>query len=91
MKPPRFWQTDGLLPRLLSPLGALTALATANRVAAGAPLVNRWHKKFARRLMDPKPLGVDERDEPYETFDTDDFRVGYQAFLAKTTAVFRGK
>lgn len=67
------------------------AFATANRVAAGAPLVNRWHKKFARRLMDPKPLSAAERDEPYETFDTDDFRVGYQAFLAKTTPVFRGK
>jgi enoyl-CoA hydratase len=67
------------------------AFATANRVAAGAPLVNRWHKKFARRLKDTRPLSVDERDEPYETFDTEDFHAGYQAFLAKTTAVFRGK
>ncbi len=67
------------------------AFAAANRIAAGAPLVNRWHKKFARRLMDPRPLSGDERDEPYLTFDTDDFRAGYQAFLAKTTAVFRGK
>lgn len=33
MKPPAFWQTDGILPRLLSPFGAVTARATANRVA----------------------------------------------------------
>lgn len=33
MKPPAFWQTDGILPRLLSPLGAITARATASRIA----------------------------------------------------------
>ncbi len=32
------------------------ALAAAARIAAGAPLVARWHKKFARRLADPRPL-----------------------------------
>ena len=67
------------------------AFATANRIAAGAPLVNRWHKKFARRLADPTPLSPSERDEPYETFDTDDFREGVRAFLAKTPPEFRGK
>ncbi len=67
------------------------AYETANRIAAGAPLVNRWHKKFARRLMDPKPLSPAELDEPYQTFDTDDFREGYQAFLAKRTPEFKGK
>ncbi len=67
------------------------AFATANRIAAGAPLVNRWHKKFARRLADPTPLSPSERDEPYETFDTDDFREGVRAFLAKTAPEFRGK
>src|SRR5690606_29616373 len=30
--------------------------AAARRIAGGAPLVNRWHKKFARRLLDPRPL-----------------------------------
>jgi tetraacyldisaccharide 4'-kinase len=30
---PQFWRHDGLLPRLLSPLAALTAAATARRVA----------------------------------------------------------
>jgi enoyl-CoA hydratase/carnithine racemase len=32
------------------------AYAAAKRIASGAPLVNRWHKKFARRLEDPRPL-----------------------------------
>ena len=35
---------------------AAEALATAQRIAEGAPLVARWHKKFARRLADPRPL-----------------------------------
>ena len=33
MRAPEFWQHDGLLPRLLAPLGALYAAATAYRVA----------------------------------------------------------
>jgi enoyl-CoA hydratase len=67
------------------------AYATARRIAAGAPLVNRWHKKFARRLEDPRPLDPAEFDEPYETFDTEDFRQGYRSFLEKKTPVFRGR
>lgn len=67
------------------------AYAAARRIAAGAPLVNRWHKKFARRLMDPRPLGADESDEPYQTFDTEDFRAGYRSFLKKEPPAFRGK
>ena len=33
MRPPRFWTQDGLLPRLLSPIGRITAASTARRVA----------------------------------------------------------
>ncbi len=33
MRPPAFWQRDGLLPALLSPLAAAVAAATARRVA----------------------------------------------------------
>ena len=57
--------------------------ATAERIAEGAPLVARWHKKFARRLADPRPLTEAERDECFDCFDTEDFRIGYAAFLAK--------
>ena len=32
------------------------AYATARRIAEGAPLAARWHKKFVRRLADPRKL-----------------------------------
>ena len=67
------------------------ARATAQRIADGAPLAARWHKKFARRLRDAKPLTPQEYDEGFACFGTEDFRVGYQAFLAKITPEFRGK
>jgi enoyl-CoA hydratase/carnithine racemase len=67
------------------------ALAAAARIAAGAPLVARWHKKFARRLADPRPLSDAERDEGYACFDTEDYRVGFNAFLAKQKPQFKGK
>ena len=65
--------------------------ATAQRIADGAPLVARWHKKFAHRLAEGRPLADDEYDECFECFDTEDFRTGYAAFLAKTRPEFRGK
>jgi enoyl-CoA hydratase len=67
------------------------AMAAARRIAEGAPLVNRWHKKFARRLRDPAPLSAAEQAEPYQTFDTDDYRAGFQAFLAKQKIDFKGR
>jgi tetraacyldisaccharide 4'-kinase len=33
LRPPPFWRRDGIIPRLLSPLAAVTAAATARRVA----------------------------------------------------------
>lgn len=66
-------------------------LASASRIAQGAPLVARWHKKFARRLTDPRPLSAAERDECFECFDTQDFRTGYAAFVAKTVPRFSGR
>jgi enoyl-CoA hydratase/carnithine racemase len=65
-------------------------LAAAQRIAAGAPLVHRWHKKFARRLALPAPLGPAEYDESFACFGTGDFRIGYQAFLAKAKPQFQG-
>ena len=58
---------------------------------AGAPLVARWHKKFVRRLLDPTPLTAPELAENYTCFDTEDFRIGYRAFLAKTKPSFEGR
>jgi enoyl-CoA hydratase/carnithine racemase len=67
------------------------AYATARRIADGAPLVARWHKKFMRRLHDPAPLTQAELDEGYLCYDTEDFRAGYQAFLAKAKPGFKGR
>ena len=67
------------------------AMATARRVAAGAPLVHRWHKKFLRRLGDPAPLSSDELREGFDCYNTEDFQIGYKAFLNKETPRFKGK
>jgi len=70
---------------------AAEARATAERIAEGAPLVARWHKKFARRLADPRPISEAEHDECFDCFDTEDFRIGYAAFLAKQKPKFVGR
>jgi len=67
------------------------AQATAQRIADGAPLVARWHKKFARRLRSHEPLSAAEYDEGFQCFGTKDFQVGYQAFLAKQKPEFTGE
>jgi enoyl-CoA hydratase len=67
------------------------AYATARRIADGAPLAARWHKRFINRLGDSQPLTEAERDESYACYDTEDFRIGYRAFLAKKKPEFKGK
>jgi enoyl-CoA hydratase/carnithine racemase len=66
-------------------------LAAAQRIADGAPLVHRWHKKFARRLALAAPLSPAEYDESFACFGTEDFRIGYQAFLDKRKPRFEGR
>jgi enoyl-CoA hydratase/carnithine racemase len=67
------------------------AYETAARIAAGAPLVARWHKKFLRRLEQPGPLTEKERDEGYACYGTEDFRIGYRSFLEKKKPRFVGR
>ena len=66
-------------------------LMTAHRIAEGAPLAARWHKQFSLRALDPTPLSEQERRAPFLACDTDDYREGIRAFLAKETPQFRGK
>lgn len=67
------------------------AYALAHDIATRAPLVNRWHKKFVRRLLKPEPLTPEELDEGYAAFETEDYRIGYEAFLAKRPPEFKGR
>lgn len=67
------------------------AYATATRIADGAPLVARWHKKFLDRLEQGTPLTAGELEEGYACFGTEDFRIGYRAFLAKEKPAFEGR
>ena len=64
---------------------------TVERIATGAPLVARWHKKFSRRLEDPAPLTDAEHEEAYDCYDTEDYRIGYEAFLNKRKPDFVGR
>lgn len=65
--------------------------ALAERIAGGAPLVARWHKKFVNRCEDPAPLSDEEIDEGYQCFGTRDFEIGYRAFLNKQKPEFVGR
>lgn len=67
------------------------AYEAAGRIAAGAPLVNRWHKQFVRRLQAGGELAEHELAQAYACFDTDDYRNGQRAFLNKEKPVFAGR
>lgn len=68
------------------------AYAAARRIAEGAPLVNRWHKRFMRRLTpEPAPLTEAEIEESFAYFATEDYRIGMDAFAKKRRPRFRGK
>lgn len=83
----------GLLTRAVSDaqLAAETA-ATVQRIADGAPLVARWHKQFIRRLT-PQPLPPTEAEiqANFDYFDTEDYRIGYDAFMQKRKPSFVGR
>jgi enoyl-CoA hydratase/carnithine racemase len=81
-----------LVTRVVPDAGvAAEVQATAQRIADGAPLVARWHKKFARRLAELRPITAAEYDECFACFDTEDFRIGCSAFVAKKKPEFLGR
>ncbi len=68
------------------------AMATARRIAAGAPLVARWHKQSIRRLSPPvQALSEEELLASYAWLNSEDYKAGFQAFLGKTKPVFKGR
>ena len=64
---------------------------SAAAIAEGAPLVAHWHKKFIGRLGYSRPLSDAELEESYNCFNTEDFRIGTEAFINKTEPVFKGR
>ena len=67
------------------------AHASARRICAGAPLVAGWHKQWVRRLRHDTPLDADELRASFAFLDTEDYREGIAAFLAKRRPQFNAR
>lgn len=82
----------GFVSRVLDP-GAFgeEVRRTTDRIVASAPLSNRWHKSFVRRLAKPEPLSKEELDMAYLYYDTHDYQEGVAAFKEKRTPNFEGR
>ncbi|NMG74343.1 enoyl-CoA hydratase/isomerase family protein [Aromatoleum diolicum] len=82
----------GLLTRVTDDEQVLDeAQSSAARIAAGAPLVSRWHKQWVHRLTQDRPLSLDEKRAAFAFLDTDDYREGMDAFFAKRAPRFSGR
>ena len=66
------------------------AYRVAHVIAGGAPLVQRWHKRFVRQVASGRPISAEERDEAWVAFQTRDYREGRRAFLEKRDPRFEG-
>ncbi|MBK1698058.1 enoyl-CoA hydratase/isomerase family protein [Rhodovibrio salinarum] len=92
----RIWAADqarerGLVTRVVPDTEVEDeAYATAARIAKGAPIAARLHKRMARRVAQPEALTADELDAPFQTCDTADYKTGVRAFLNKEKPNFRG-
>lgn len=83
----------GLVQRVVNDDEVLTeALTSARRIAAGAPLVARAHKRLVRRLMPAvASLTAEEVRENLAYLDSEDYREGLKAFFEKRGARFGGR
>jgi enoyl-CoA hydratase/carnithine racemase len=64
--------------------------ATLGRIVANAPLVNRQHKAFVRRLQEAEPVTPQELALAHDCLATADFAEGMNAFFEKRSAQFKG-
>lgn len=85
----------GFLNRVVADDAVMSeAEKSAQRIASGAPLVQRWHKRFIAALVeqgDASRVPASLKEEVHLAFDTEDFREGRTAFLEKRPPVFKGR
>ena len=67
------------------------AYASARRICNGAPLVAGWHKQWIRRLQSGQALNDEEKAASFAFLETEDYREGLAAFLAKRKPVFKAR
>ena len=94
----RMWSAEeavakGVLTRVVDDgVLATEAQRCAHSIASGAPLAARANKRQLRRLMaDSRPFSREERLASYAFADTEDYRIGIQAFLEKAHPEFQGR
>lgn len=82
----------GLVTRVVADAEVVAeAYASARRICDGAPLVATWHKQWVRRLQHDIPLSEQELRASFAFLETEDYREGLSAFLAKRKPKFRGR
>lgn len=67
------------------------AYASARRICSGAPLVAGWHKQWIHRLLNGQPLSDEEKAASFAFLETEDYKEGLAAFLAKRKPVFKAR
>jgi enoyl-CoA hydratase len=67
------------------------AYAAAGRIGAGAPLAASWNKRFVERLTVGAEIADANLEAGFACFDTEDYKIGLQAFLNNAKPEFKGR